>query len=109
MARATCLHQQLESESSCIIYVAFFLTWNSDASDWQAVSLHFSEGDFNVEMRIGGDSGLSRRGEEFARRTAEFVSWPHAASWVDCALPPVDGIASPKPCPIQVHAHMHED
>ena len=32
-------------------------------------------GEFNVEMRIGGDSGLSARGEEFARRTAEFVTW----------------------------------
>lgn len=33
------------------------------------------ESEFNVEMRIGGDSGLSRRGEEFARRTAEFVKY----------------------------------
>ena len=31
-------------------------------------------GEFNVEMRIGGDSGLSPRGEEFARRTAEFAT-----------------------------------
>ncbi|CAE7670023.1 Pfkfb2 [Symbiodinium pilosum] len=33
------------------------------------------ESDFNVEKRIGGNSGLSRRGEEFARRTAEFVKY----------------------------------
>ncbi|CAL1158062.1 unnamed protein product, partial [Cladocopium goreaui] len=33
------------------------------------------ESEFNVEMRIGGDSGLSPRGEEFARRAAEFAAW----------------------------------
>lgn len=33
------------------------------------------ESEFNVEMRIGGDSGLSPRGEEFARRAAEFAKY----------------------------------
>eukprot|EP00434_Breviolum_minutum_P031403 symbB.v1.2.027772.t1/scaffold2874.1/size68342/4 len=33
------------------------------------------ESEFNVDMRIGGDSGLSPRGEEFARRTAEFAKY----------------------------------
>ncbi|CAJ1449213.1 unnamed protein product [Effrenium voratum] len=33
------------------------------------------ESEFNVEGRLGGDSGLSRRGEEFARRLAEFVKY----------------------------------
>ncbi|CAK0866423.1 unnamed protein product [Prorocentrum cordatum] len=30
---------------------------------------------FNVEKRLGGDSGLSKRGEEYARRLAEFVKY----------------------------------
>jgi broad specificity phosphatase PhoE len=30
---------------------------------------------FNVEKRMGGDSGLSKRGEEYARRLAEFVKY----------------------------------
>ena len=33
------------------------------------------ESEFNVDMRIGGDSGLSLRGEEFARRTGEFAKY----------------------------------
>lgn len=34
-----------------------------------------------MEMRIGGDSGLSPRGEEFARRAAEFAAWLKEVPW----------------------------
>ena len=41
---------------------------------WHCDRKKTHQGEFNVDMRIGGDSGLSPRGEEFARRTAEFVA-----------------------------------
>ncbi len=41
---------------------------------WHCDRQKTQQGEFNVDMRIGGDSGLSPRGEEFARRTAEFVA-----------------------------------
>eukprot|EP00440_Ansanella_granifera_P058759 gb/GFBE01063688.1/.p1 GENE.gb/GFBE01063688.1/~~gb/GFBE01063688.1/.p1 ORF type:complete len:652 (+),score=139.99 gb/GFBE01063688.1/:1-1956(+) len=51
------------------------------------------ESEFNVEKRIGGDSGLSARGTEYARRLAEFAHYVvcgHATNLVCVTLLPDD-------------------
>ncbi|CAK9001281.1 unnamed protein product [Durusdinium trenchii] len=54
--------------------VCHFLS-NLHPFDHKIFLARHGESEFNVEMRIGGDSGLSARGEEFARRTAEFAKY----------------------------------